>query len=146
MTVEPENQSTINIVWPVKSLIIGATRNWSRNVLEWNLAADPEYKPYTDRGGCPMCQGAVTIDKNEVKKNVAYYSVAHASKFVRPGSVRIASNSSDSLPNVAFIRPDGKKVLIVANAGDSAQTFNIKFKGKLLATSLEKGSVATYIW
>jgi glucosylceramidase len=146
MTVEPENQSTINIVWPVKSLIIGATRNWSRNVLEWNLAADPEYKPYTDRGGCPMCQGAVTIDKNEVKKNVAYYSVAHASKFVRPGSVRIASNSSDSLPNVAFIRPDGKKVLIVANAGDSAQTFNIKFKGKLLAASLEKGSVATYIW
>lgn len=146
MTVEPENQSTINIVWPVKSLIIGATRNWSRNVLEWNLAADPEYKPYTDRGGCPMCQGAVTIDKNEVKKNVAYYSVAHASKFVRPGSVRIASNSSDSLPNVAFIRPDGKKVLIVANAGDSAQSFNIKFKGKLLAATLEKGSVATYIW
>ncbi|HEX8021985.1 glycoside hydrolase family 30 protein, partial [Mucilaginibacter sp.] len=132
MTVEPENQNTINIAWPVKSLIIGATRNWSRNVLEWNLAADPEYKPYTDRGGCPSCQGAVTIDKNEVKKNIAYDSVAHASKFVRPGSVRIASNSSDSLPNVAFKTPDGKKVLIVANAGDSAQDFNIKYQGKIL--------------
>lgn len=146
MTVEPENQSTINIAWPVKSLIIGATRNWSRNVLEWNLAADPEYKPYTDRGGCPMCQGAVTIDKNEVKKNVAYYSVAHASKFVRPGSVRIASNSSDTLPNVAFKTPDGKKVLIVANTGDNAQDFNIKYQGKILAVKLDKGSVGTYIW
>jgi glucosylceramidase len=146
MTVEPENQSTINIAWPVKSLIIGATRNWSRNVLEWNLAADPEYKPYTDRGGCPMCQGAVTIDKNEVKKNVAYYSVAHASKFVRPGSVRIASNSSETLPNVAFKTPDGKKILIVANTGDNAQDFNIKYQGKILAVKLDKGSVGTYIW
>jgi len=146
MVVEPENKATINIVNPVKRLIIGATRNWSRNVLEWNLAADPEYKPYTDRGGCPMCQGAVTIDKNEVKRNLAYYSIAHASKFVRPGSVRIASNNSDNLPNVAFKTPDGKKVLIVANTGDASQDFNISYQGKVIAATLDKGSVGTYIW
>ena len=93
-----------------------------------------------------MCQGAVTIDKNEVKKNVAYYSIAHASKFVRPGSVRIASNNIDTLPNVAFKTPDGKKVLIVANTGDSAQDFNIQYQGKVLAVKLDKGSVGTYIW
>ncbi|MEN0054324.1 MAG: glycoside hydrolase family 30 beta sandwich domain-containing protein [Mucilaginibacter sp.] len=146
MVVEPENKATINIVNPVKRLIIGATRNWSRNVLEWNLAADPEYKPYTDRGGCPMCQGAVTIDKNEVKRNLAYYSIAHASKFVRPGSVRIASNNSDTLPNVAFKTPDGKKVLIVANTSGGAQDFNISYQGKAIAATLDKGSVGTYIW
>ena len=146
MVVEPENSSTIDIVSPVKRLIIGATRNWSRNVLEWNLAADPDYKPYTDRGGCPMCQGAVTIDKNAVKRNLAYYSIAHASKFVRPGSVRIASNNSDKLPNVAFKTPDGKKVLIVANTSQSSQDFNIKYQGKAIAATLDKGSVGTYIW
>ncbi|MDR6942227.1 glycoside hydrolase family 30 protein [Mucilaginibacter pocheonensis] len=146
MVVEPENSSTIDIVSPVKRLIIGATRNWSRNVLEWNLAADPDYKPYTDRGGCPMCQGAVTIDKNAVKRNLAYYSIAHASKFVRPGSVRIASNNSDKLPNVAFKTPDGKKVLIVANVSQSSQDFNIKYKGKAVAATLDKGSVGSYIW
>lgn len=146
MVVEPENSSTIDIVSPVKRLIIGATRNWSRNVLEWNLAADPDYKPYTDRGGCPMCQGAVTIDKNAVKRNLAYYSIAHASKFVRPGSVRIASNNSDKLPNVAFKTHDGKKVLIVANVSQSSQDFNIKYKGKAVAATLDKGSVGTYIW
>ncbi|WP_183562180.1 glycoside hydrolase family 30 protein [Mucilaginibacter sp. SP1R1] len=146
MVVEPENSATINIISPVKRLIIGATRNWSRNVLEWNLAADPDYKPYTDRGGCPMCQGAVTIDKNSVKRNLAYYSIAHASKFVRPGSVRIASNNSDQLPNVAFKTPDGKIVLIVANTSDAAQDFNIKYAGKAIAAKLDKGSVGTYIW
>jgi glucosylceramidase len=146
MVVEPENQSTIDMRWPLRHLIIGATRNWSRNVLEWNLAADQDYKPYTDRGGCPSCQGAVTINKNEVKKNVAYYTIAHASKFVRPGSVRIASNNLDKLPNVAFKTPDGKKVLIVANTGDAALDFNISYAGKTLAAHLDKGSVGTYIW
>ena len=63
---DTDDMSKINITWPVNSLIIGAPRNWSKNVLLWNLAADAEFKPYTDRGGCPVCQGAVTIDKNSV--------------------------------------------------------------------------------
>ena len=146
MVVEPENASQINIISPVERLIIGATRNWCRNVLLWNLAADPEYKPFTDRGGCGSCQGAVTIDSNKVTRNVAYYTIAHASKFVRPGSVRIASNNLDSLPNVAFKTPAGKKVLIVVNSSKSPQTFNISYKEEVINTRLNNGSVATYIW
>jgi glucosylceramidase len=60
--------------------------------------------------------------------------------------VRIASNNTDKLPNVAFKTPDGKKVLIVANASDAAQDFNIQYAGKILAAHLDKGSVATYTW
>ena len=81
----------------------------------WNLAADPEFKPYTDRGGCDVCQGAVTIDKDSVSYNLAYYTMAHTSKFARPGSVRIASNMLDSLKNIAYKTPNGNKVLIVTN-------------------------------
>jgi len=65
---------------------------------------------------------------------------------VRPGSVRIASNSSDKLPNVAFKTPDGKKVLIVANTSDASQEFNVQYQGKVIAATLDKGSVGTYIW
>jgi len=146
MVIEDPNENRINILSPIKRLIIGATRNWSRNVLEWNLAADPENKPFTDRGGCPMCQGAVTIDEDKVTRNLAYYSIAHASKFVRPGSLRIASSEPKELSNVAFKTPDGKKVLIVANSGKNAQTFNISFNGKLLSDTIDNGDVATYIW
>jgi len=146
MVVERPGSSIINIINPVSRLIIGATRNWARNVLEWNLAADQENKPFTDRGGCPTCQGAVTIDKDNVSRNIAYYSVAHASKFVRPGSVRVASNELANLSNVAFKTPDGKKVLIVANIGKEHAFFNIKYNGKILAVNLDKGDVATYIW
>ncbi|MXV17089.1 glycoside hydrolase family 30 protein [Hufsiella ginkgonis] len=146
MVTERPNSQQLNIGSPVRRLIIGATRNWSRNVLEWNLAADPQNRPFTDRGGCPSCQGAVTIDKDLVTRNVAYYSVAHASKFVRPGSVRIASPEPENLPNVAFKTPDGKKVLIVCNAGQAAQVFAIRYQGKTAAATLERGAVATYVW
>lgn len=146
MVVESPDAASINIVNPVKRLIIGATRNWSKNVLEWNLAADPENKPYTDRGGCSMCQGAVTISGDKYSRNLAYLSIAHASKFVRPGSVRIASNELDGLANVAFKTPDGKHVLIVANTGKEAVSFNISQNGKTYAAALDKGAVATYIW
>ena len=146
MVVERPGAEDINITGPVRRLIIGATRNWSRTVLEWNLAADPENKPFTDRGGCPTCQGAVTIDKDNVSRNIAYYSVAHASKFVRPGSVRIASNELTNLSNVAFKTPDGKKVLIVANTGKEMASFNISYNGKILPATLDKGAVGTYIW
>lgn len=146
MVVERPGATGINITGPVRRLIIGATRNWSRNVLEWNLAADPENKPFTDRGGCPTCQGAVTIDKDNVSRNIAYYSVAHASKFVRPGSVRIASNELTDLSNVAFKTPDGKKVLIVANTGKEQANFNINYNGKNVPATLDKGAVGTYIW
>ena len=37
MVVERADRPGINISSPVRRLIIGATRNWSRNVLEWNL-------------------------------------------------------------------------------------------------------------
>jgi len=146
MVVERDGAKKLNIGSPVRRLIIGATRNWSRIVLEWNLAADPDLKPYTDRGGCSMCQGAVTIDKDSISRHLAYYSIAHASKFVRPGSKRIASNEPDSLPNVAFKTPSGKTVLIVHNDAEASRQFQIQFKGKLAEARLEAGAVATYIW
>jgi glucosylceramidase len=146
MVVQEDNSSPLNIASPVKRLIIGATRNWARNVLEWNLAADPQNKPFTDRGGCSMCQGAVTVDGDKVSRNLAYYSIAHASKFVRPGSVRIGSTANETLPNVAFKTPNGKKVLIVVNDSNAPQTFTVNDGLRIFETQLAGKAVATYSW
>ncbi|MCK9206204.1 MAG: glucosylceramidase [Salinivirgaceae bacterium] len=133
-----------DLSWHVENLIIGGPRNWCRTVLEWNLASDPDYQPHTE-GGCTNCLGALTI-ANRVSRNVAYYIIAHASKFVRPGSVRIASNIPENLNNVAFLTPTGKKVLIVLNNSGIEKKFNIRFKSNQATTSLPSGAVATYIW
>lgn len=133
-----------DLKWHIEHLIIGATRNWSRNVLEWNLAADPNYDPHTP-GGCSTCLGALTIGSS-VSRNVSYYIIAHASKFVRPGSVRIGSTHTGSLLSVAFKNPAGQKVLIVLNKSANAENFVIRFNNKTTTTSLGAGGVATYVW
>lgn len=133
-----------DLKWHLKNVIIGSMRNWSRIALEWNLASDPYYSIHTP-GGCNTCKGAITIISG-VTRNVGYYIIAHASKFVSPGSVRVASNISGSLQNVAFKRPDGKKVLIVENDGATSQTFNINFKERRVTVSLDAGAVGTLVW
>ncbi|MEO7309993.1 MAG: glycoside hydrolase family 30 beta sandwich domain-containing protein [Chitinophagaceae bacterium] len=104
----------------MENLTIGATRNWSRNVLEWTLASDPFYNPHKV-GGRTGCLGAITINNPAVTRNVAYYIIASASKFVRPGSVRIASNNTGNLVNGAFKNPAGQKVLIILNKGTGTE-------------------------
>lgn len=119
-------------------------RNWSRNALEWNLASDPNYSIHTP-GGCTICKGGITIISGYTR-NVGYYIVAHASKFVAPGSVRVGSNISGSIYNAAFVRPDGKKVLVAINGSDNRQTFNIVFKGMRATVTLDGGAAGTFVW
>lgn len=171
MTIEDPRSATINIAPSIMRLIVDITRNWSKDVILWNLAADPDNEPHTDNGGCTMCQGALTIDGNRVTRNLAYYVIAHASRCVPSGSVRINSTSpfdrsfalcedeqhpgvwrmnvierSNVLPNVAFRTPDGKIVLIVANTSWNITKTYIQYDGKFAELLIEPGTVKTYIW
>jgi glucosylceramidase len=146
MVTGASGDGPFDIAEPVRGVLIGATRNWSRNVLLWNLAADPKYGPHTSNGGCTMCQGAITLDGNTVTRNVAYYAVAHFSKFVPPGSVRIGSNDMEQLSDVAFLTPDGKIVLVVSNTANFPKAFGLRFHGKYFTTALPAESVGTYVW
>jgi glucosylceramidase len=72
--------------------------------------------------------------------------VAQVSKFVPPGSIRIDSNTLDTLPNVAFRTPAGKRVLVVSNITDTPQTFDVRTGTRVFTTSLDAGAVGTYVW
>ncbi|WP_093407454.1 glycoside hydrolase family 30 protein [Salegentibacter flavus] len=129
--------------WHTENLIIGATRNWSRNVLEWNLAADENQEPHTDRGGCDRCLGAITITGDEVTREPAYYIIAQASKFVRPGAVRVDSNMPEDFPNVAFLSPEGNVVVILQNKNEDQKNLAIEIGEKSYNVALPGNSVAT---
>jgi glucosylceramidase len=141
-----DHDSGIDIAEPLSSVVIGATRNWSKNVLLWNLAADPNDGPHTNDGGCGSCAGAITLDGDNVTLNVAYYVIAQISKFVPPGSVRVQSNDVEQLANVAFRTPGGKIVLLVSNTGNFPTAFNVSYHGKAMTATLPPGDVATYVW
>ncbi len=134
-----------DLQWHMTNVVIGSMNNWSRNALEWNLANDASFGPHTP-GGCTTCKGALTINGSDVSRNVGYYIIAQASKFVPPGSVRIASNQTGNFANVAFLTPAGKKVLIVINNYTVSASFNIHYQGKWVTATLPAGSAGTFIW
>lgn len=140
----PEFDKTF--AWTVKNLIIGSTRHWSKGVLMWNLALDENFGPR--KGGCSDCRGIVTINSKtgEVQKNIEYYAFGHASKFVKVGAVRVASNEMDGLSNVAFRNHDGSLVLIVLNTRAQPSTFSVKAGGKAFSYALPAGAVASFVW
>jgi glucosylceramidase len=143
---ERRSGGSLGIAGPVSRVMIGATRNWSRNVLLWNLAADPQNGPHTNNGGCSGCSGAITLDGDSVTKNVAYYVVQHFSQFVPPDSVRVASSEMEQLASVAFLTPQGKVVLVVSNTANFPKPFAVKYHGKVFQTVLPSESVGTYVW
>lgn len=135
-----------DLEWHIQNLIIGASRNWAKTVLEWNLAADPEQKPFTPDGGCSMCLGALTIGDDTVARNVSYYIIAHASKFVPSGSKRIESTYHDTLPNVAFLTPEGSLVMVVLNNKANKQQFIMQLGDERKTVMISARSVATFVW
>jgi glucosylceramidase len=135
-----------DLAWHIKNLLIGAPRNWAKTVLEWNISSNPSLKPHTDRGGCDRCLGAITIDGDAVTRNPAYYVIAHASKLVDPGSYRIGSSTTEGLSNVAFLRADGKQVLIVHNESKATKQFEIRSGNKHFNASLPDGATGTWLW
>ena len=145
-SVNSRPNGPFGIAVAVARVPIGSTRNWSKNVLFWNLAADPQNGPHTNDGGCTGCSGAITIDGDKVTRNLAYYALAHFSKFVPAGSIRIQSSEAEQLSTVAFLRPDGKVALVTANVGNFDKAFRVRYHGKAFTTALPSESVATYVW
>ena len=134
------------LAWMTDKLIIGASNNWSRGTLLWNLALDPAHGPHT--GGCSDCRGVVTIDPatGAITRNVEYYVLGHASRFVRTGAFRVASvKRSDELEAAAFLNPDGSRVAILHRKSGSGPV-TISVDGERYAVTLPNGSVATLRW
>lgn len=131
--------------WHLKNVMIGTLRNWNSAVLEWNLASDPQGRPFTP-GGCSRCQGALTIDHGKITRNVSYYVIAHAARFLPRGSVRIASTLPAELPNVAFRTPEKSLVVLMLNDLDRAQSVTIRLPNQVLSVELPAQSVGTLVW
>ncbi len=137
-----------NLKWYINNILIGTTKNWSKNALFWNLALNENFGPTNN--GCQDCRGVITIrSSGEIEKNVEYYSIGHFSKFVRPGAHRIAATefpSGSGLKSVSFINADTSKVLIVLNESSESKLFSVIINNSLFNAQLEANAVASIIW
>ncbi|HEY2791860.1 MAG TPA: RICIN domain-containing protein [Micromonosporaceae bacterium] len=144
----PANTFSDSLDWQTENLIIGATRNWAKSVVTWNAALDPSGGPSMN---CTTCTAAVTVNNSNgtAGYNAEYYVLGQASKFVKPGAVRIDSNTfgAGNIEDVAFRNPDGSHALIVENAdATNAHTFNVDENGQFFTYTLPAKAVATFTW
>lgn len=136
-----------NLKWYVSTMVIGNARSYAKGVALWNLALDETGGPHL--GGCGNCRGLVTINSanGAVTRNVEYYALGHASRFVRPGAVRIASTAPTGLETVAFQNADDEsKALIVLNSSAQAMAFVVRDNELGATYTLPAGAVATLTW
>ena len=70
-----------------------------RGVTLWNFMLDENGAPNRP-GGCQTCFGVVDISSKDysyasIERNSQYYDLAHCSKVIKPGAVRIATNGTE---------------------------------------------------
>jgi glucosylceramidase len=135
-----------NLVWNFQNIFIGATRNWAKTGLLWNMALDQNNGPH--QGGCSDCRGVVTVDSNtgDVTFNEEFYSLGQMTKAVQAGAVRINSMTNSTFNTVAFTNPDGSTALVALNPHSSASTIRVYFAGEHFTYQIPGKSVATFRW
>jgi O-glycosyl hydrolase len=149
--------------YPVPEVLIGSLRNWSSAVTLWNIALDPSGGPVQPPNyGCRGCTGLVTINENThtVTFNLSYFQLAQVGAFVRPGAVRVASNTFVSfykhsstdygvtrgLDDAAFVNPDGTRVLVAYNNSARRIRFAVRWRGRTFTYSLPARATVTFTW
>ncbi len=130
--------------WHMENVVIGSLTNFSKTVLEWNLASFPDSTPRTPRG-CKDCLGAVTVDNNRsITKNVSYYIISQISQFVKVGATRLVTGQG--ILNVAFRNPNGDNVLLVYNRNSESRGISVNSNGKSFRYTMPGRTAATFVW
>jgi glucosylceramidase len=134
-----------DLMWHLEHIVVGTINNWSSAVIEWNLAADAKFNPHTP-GGCTECKGAFTIQGDAVSRNVSYYIIGQASKYISVGAIRVATIANlESIKTTGFILPNGKKANLVVNTG-AIQKVKIQEGDKQIVFEMPAKSASTIIW
>lgn len=105
--------------------IIGCLNNWVDGWIDWNMVLDTQGGPNWFKN---WCVAPVIVDpkKDEVYFTPIYYTMAHFSKFIRPGAVRIGfENTDETLMVTAAQNQDGSIAVVVFNPEDSEKNFEL---------------------
>lgn len=95
--------------------IIGCLNNWVDGWIDWNMVLDRQGGPNWFKNWC-VAPVIVDPEKDEVYFTPLYYTMAHFSKFIRPGAVKIGCEiNNKELKTTALKNPDGSIIVVVFN-------------------------------
>jgi glucosylceramidase len=129
--------------------IIGCMNNWVEGWIDWNMVLDRQGGPNWFENWC-VAPVIVDPEADEVYFTPLYHTMAHFSKFIRPGAKRIkVDNGSENLQVTAAKNPNGSIAVVILNQGETPQSFslaleeseaNIKINPKALQTIIIKSA------
>jgi glucosylceramidase len=133
----------------VSDLEVGAAA-W----IYWNMILDEKGGPWAispvHGNPDPNVQHPVVIINRQTKQVTytgLYYYLAHFSKFVRPGAVRIeTSGNVKGVRCVAFKTPASGMVAQLVNSRQAGTTVRLESGGRVLRVSLPAISITTCLW
>ena len=111
----------------MRDIFFGLLKRGGKGVTLWNLMLDENKGPYTDaEGSCKTCYGAVTIassDYSTLDYYTHYYNIAHCSKVINQGAVRIGTTgyTTSGLEYLVFRNPDDSYGVVVLNENSEAK-------------------------
>ena len=127
--------------------IIGCLNNRVDGWIDWNMVLDKQGGPNWFKNWC-IAPVIVDAEKDQVYFTPLYYTMAHFSKFIRPGAVKIGcSISNKELIATGVKNPDGTIAIVVFNPTDKPRSIeiiinkikkNISISAKALQTVLIK--------
>lgn len=126
--------------------IIGDLNHWTQGWTDWNLLLDEQGGP-NHVGN--FCNAPIIADTKtgKLRFQSSYYYIGHFSKFIVPGSRRIAlSKFTDKLEVTSARRPDGKIVVVVLNRNDDDMAFKIRCKHGVASLTAAGHSIMTLVY
>jgi O-Glycosyl hydrolase len=133
-----------------RDIFLGTLGRFGKGVTLWNLMLDSERKPFRP-GGCSTCFGAVTLsakDHKSITRNSHYYNVAHCSKVLLPGAVRLGTKGYETsgLTYQWYRNPDGSQALLLLNEGSSEVMVNFVTDKHSVACKVPAKAIQSVRW
>ncbi len=125
--------------------IIGCLNNWVDGWIDWNMVLDKQGGPNWAKNWC-IAPVIVDPEQDEVYFTPLYYTMAHFSRFIRPGAVRIGfRNNDESLMVTAAQNPDGSIAVVVFNPGENDKTFSLSLSEKSAHINISAKAIQTIL-
>jgi len=125
--------------------IIGCLNNWVDGWVDWNMVLDTKGGPNWFKNWC-VAPVIVDPEQDEVYFTPLYYTMAHFSKFIRPGAVKIGLETSDeALMATAVKNPDGSIAVVVFNEGSEIKQLSISLNGKTTGVQISGQAIQTIV-
>lgn len=125
--------------------IIGCLNNWVDGWVDWNMVLDRQGGPNWFENWC-VAPIIVDPDNDEVYLTPLYYTMAHFSKYIRPGAKVIDLDNSDSeLQVTAAQNPNGSIAVVVFNEGKTLKTFELSLADTSKSITIQPQALQTIL-